>query len=71
MLTIEHIIAVYADSDMELSRFQAQEVLSRAYPLYGDETEEESLAKCLREDAFERGCLIKEARQMCWDALEN
>jgi len=66
MLTIDHIIAVYADADMELSHFQAKEVLSRAYPLYGGETEEESLAKCLREDAFERNCIIKEDSKYCF-----
>ena len=60
MLTVEHIIASYAKWDMELNVPQAKEVLSRAYPLYGGETEEESLFKCLREDAFEQGCIIKE-----------
>lgn len=70
MLTIDQVIAAYANADMELSRFQAQEVLSRVYPLYGGETEIESLAKCLREDAFEQACLIKEAQRLCWEALE-
>jgi hypothetical protein len=69
MYTTKQIIAVYANADMELSHSQAEEVLSRVYPLYGGETESESLDKVIAEDAFERGCLAKEAEQTAWNEI--
>ena len=69
MLKVEQIIAIYLNADMELNRSEALEVLSRVYPLYGGETESESLAKVIAEDAFERGCLAKEAEHTAWNEI--